>query len=117
MKVTNYEEFKQIIKNYEEITVDQIELAEEHLSIVGELDQACLYGRTVMQFMTGYGTCECVVCAPITGNCVNGCIFASKGCNCSDDPTYTDIGSASNPEELFLAIQNRITYLKTLLNG
>ena len=66
-----------------------------------------------MQTFTDFGTVYCILCKSVNSNCSN-CIYSFRDENphlqCIDI-IYKEISTATSAEELFNAIQKRISYL------
>lgn len=118
----NTEAFKNLIEKYE--SIDLVDIEEEW-------DEEYFNdGHSVMRELTGFGgCCSCSLCQAVgttrgglewktTCNCQN-CMYYLVNPNgeyppCVDD-TYEAIDNAETPKELCDAIQDRIKYMKEVL--
>lgn len=120
----NIEAFKNLIEKYESISLVNIKEGWDEFS---SEESAAYY---TLQNLTGFGSCNtCSLCEAVgttiggrdwktTCNCQN-CMYYLVNPNgecppCVDD-TYEAIDSAGSPEELYDAIQNRIKYMKQIV--
>ena len=115
-----------LIKEYKTITLEQLE---------GCFDEDHTHGSDVMESITGFGSVKtCSICEDAREKARNKgivvdnndyyckhCIYrqlfpdsGSRDLYCLDD-TYHDVSDARSPEELYTALQNRITLLEDLI--
>lgn len=109
----------ELIQHYKSLSLTELTYQWEKLS--EEWDTNDITGADVLGDITGFGsTGSCSLCKACNTDCEK-CIHSltikdpSEGFRCVTK-TYYDIESAKNPEELYTAIQHRITYLETLIN-
>ena len=108
---------KELIDKYQSITLEQLKSLWEN-----EVEQnpgCVIEGGWVLSLITGFGSCACVLCKAANQNC-SLCIHSySPNRNllempCTDE-LYCNMKDAKTPEELYGYIQNRIEYLKYLI--
>jgi hypothetical protein len=113
---TNKKHFKDLAKQYKQITQDHITIAEEMTSV--KEVQLESYGAVIAKKITGYGdTATCKLCA--TSLTCASCYWitkTSKGCNQSEnEETYMAICDAKNAQELLAAFKNRSEHMYMFL--
>lgn len=120
--MNNIKEFKELIEQYENLTLSEIE--EEWIED----------GQSTMYELTGFGGCySCSLCKAV-GNKACGpswnknpdcrchnCVYILRGTDfefppCVDE-TYENINYAESPQELYDAIQARIEFMKEILKS
>lgn len=104
----NIEAAKELLEKYKSITLEQLKQ---------EYKRYLLYkGKSVMFSITNFGTVFCVLCTS-AGDC-NNCIYSFRineqrpPCK---DTIYKEMENAVSAEELFGAIQKRISYLTHII--
>ena len=102
----NIEAAKELLEKYKSITLEQLEEYYENDPI--------LLGFDILNRITGFGnTTSCILCKAVDGECVN-CIYSfrigERLFPCLDK-IYNEMDRATSAEELFNAIQKRISYL------
>lgn len=109
--VSNLKEAKKLLEKYKSITLEQLEEAydEEYLTKTGNV---------ILNKITGFGeTSSCILCLAVNEVCEN-CIYSfrlqERHVPCLDK-TYDEICNAESAEQLFTAIQNRISYLNNVI--
>ena len=116
---TNIIEFKDLIKRYESITLE--ELTNPKLRLLGS--------RAIMNYLTGFGDYEtCTLCVKaeelsieVYGNIFatcNFCIWTTTDNFCyygKNEQTYSAIWEARNREKLFEAVKKRAEHMKKVL--
>ena len=73
----------------------------------------CIKGKQVMYNITDFGSIFCIICKSASRICSN-CIYSfrdEKSVFQCMDIIYREMSNASSAEELFNAIQKRISYL------
>lgn len=101
----NLKEAKELLEKYKSITLEQLE--QKYKRFPG------YRGKCIMFTLTNFGTTSCVLCKAANNMCCR-CIYSFR----SDvqrlpcmDIIYKEMEKASSAEELFSAIQKRISYL------
>ena len=102
----NMEAAKELLEKYKSITLEDLR------------SKFKLYkyrkGNSVLKSITGFGTGHCILCKSAHSICKN-CIYSFREVYEPDVPCadiiYNEMESASSAEELFNAIQKRISYL------
>ena len=109
--VNNLKEAKELLEKYKSITLEQLEEAydEEYLTKTGNV---------ILNKITGFGeTSSCILCLAVNEVCEN-CIYSfriqERSVPCLDK-VYNEIYNAMNAEDLFVAIQKRISYLTKVI--
>ena len=109
--VNNLKEAKELLEKYKSITLEQLEEAygDEFLFKMGD---------EVLNEITGFGeTNSCILCLAVNEICEN-CIYSfrlqEESVPCFDK-IYNEISNALNAEDLFAAIQKRISYLTNVI--
>jgi hypothetical protein len=97
---------KELLEKYKSITLKELqEKYKRHPS---------WDGKSVMNSITEFGTIYCPICAEVLNGCEN-CIYSFRVVNSWDIPCmdiiYKEMEKATSAEELFNAIQKRISYL------
>jgi len=111
----NASAFKALVKRYSEITIEEIEKAEESVPKRSRLFWT--YGDTIACYLTKYGSSDCTLCAAVSGP--SGCerchwtIKAGEGCGTHE--TYNNIGYAKDKHELLAAFKDRAKYMKQFI--
>lgn len=109
--VSNLKEAKELLEKYKSITLEQLEEAYK------ENPYAC--GEKVMCNITGFGKVDsCIICSAVNNRC-NRCIYSFRMKEAEDVPCldiiYNEMCDAKNSEELYSAIQKRISYLTHII--
>lgn len=104
MKPKNIVQFRNLVKKYETITLDEIEKAfNKHKT------------RTfAKQILTGFGRCKtCTLCKKVNNIC-NLCVYTTDfGClDKHNEETYDMINNAILPEQLLKAYRTRAKHLR-----
>ena len=101
----NLKEAKELLEKYKSITLEQLE--QKYKKFPG------YNGNLIMRTFTDFGTIYCILCKSVNGYC-SKCIYSFR----DEKPTpqcvdliYKEMESAESAEELFNAIQKRISYL------
>ena len=109
--VNNLKEAKELLEIYKSITLEQLEEAygDKFLFKMGD---------AVLNEITGFGrTNSCILCLAVNEVCEN-CIYSfrlqERNVPCLDK-IYNEICNAMNAEDLFAAIQKRISYLNNVI--
>lgn len=102
----NLKEAKKLLEKYKVITLERLkDIYKRHPSWIG---------KNVMKSITEFGTIYCPICAEASNECEN-CIYSFRILNSWDLPCmdiiYKEMSNATSAEELFSAIQKRISYL------
>lgn len=102
----NLKEAKELLEKYKSITLKQLEKYYEKDPILSGFD--------ILNKITGFGnTASCILCKAVNEGCVN-CIYSfridERSFPCIDK-IYIEMNRATSAEELFNAIQKRISYL------
>ena len=115
---------RKLLEKYQSITLDELTVIWLKL----ELDNEEIKGKDVLAEITGFGCMDtCMLCKEaktftndIESYC-NHCIYSIHGSPSMDmfclDNTYHAIADARNEKQLFNAIQNRIKYLKEIIDS
>lgn len=103
--MNNLKEAKELLEKYKSITLKQLEDA----YLNGDK------GHRILFKITGFGvTNYCMLCLSVNGIC-NDCIYSFRIESENDipcvDKIYNEMHRASSAEELFNALQKRISYL------
>lgn len=105
----NLKEAKELLKKYKSITLEQLEQKYKKYSISK--------GKFIMQTFTDFGTVHCILCESVNGVCSN-CIYSFRNekrvLQCMD-VIYKEMENATSAEELYNAIQKRISYLTHII--
>jgi hypothetical protein len=108
----NLKEAKELLEKYKSITLEQ--LMQEY-ELLTPKHFRFRKGNYVLERMTYFGTHHCIICKGAKGLCKN-CIYSFRieenkwDIPCMDI-IYKEMGDATSAEELFNAIQKRISYL------
>lgn len=108
---------KELIDKYQSITLEQLKNLWESET---EKNLECVInGGWVLSLITNFGSCACILCKASNQNC-SLCIHSySPNRNLLETPCtdelYCNMEEAHTPEELYEYIQNRIEYLKYLI--
>lgn len=109
---------KELIDKYQSITLEQLKNLWKNE--VEQNPECVIDGGWVLGLITGFGSCDCVLCKAVNQNC-SLCIhkhrpnWDKQGIPCVDG-LYYKMEKACTPEELYGYIQNRIEYLKYLMS-
>lgn len=109
-KIENLDAFRKLIRKYESLSLEQV----ESTWIKKDSD-----AQDTMEELTGFGSpSTCTLCKVVRKDC-DKCVYGTfgmlKGTPCIDG-TYDDIENADSPEELMIAIANRVSYMKDILD-
>lgn len=102
----NIEAAKELLEKYKSITLEQLtKVPKGHY---------CFGGGYVLRRITGFGSGYCILCTSVHSICKN-CIYSFReyyepNVPCRDI-IYKEIEKTKSAEELFNAIQKRISYL------
>lgn len=114
---SNIEAFKALIRVYESIDIVQLHDIWHEMSISRSIT---LRGANVMHRLTKFSTNGCMLCISAPhhhcGYCIYNIVTHSDCYAGSNAKTYDGIKNARTADELFGAIQDRIIYMKSLLN-
>jgi hypothetical protein len=103
----NIEAAKELLEKYKSITLEQL---------MKEQKNHCYFGKggIVLHRITGFGSGNCVLCKSVHSICKN-CIYSFREVYEPHVPCidviYKEIEKAKSAEELYNAIQKRISYL------
>ena len=111
---------KELIDKYQSITLEQLKSLWE--KEVEQNPEYVIDGGWVLSLITNFGSCACVLCKAADQTCSlwihnyrpNRPDWDKRGIPCVDD-LYHKMEYAETPEELYEYIQNRIEYLKYLI--
>ena len=101
----NLKAAKELLEKYKSITLEQLE--QKYKS------RPYYKGKLIMSVFTGFGTKYCILCQSVIGAC-SDCIYSfrsEKSIPQCKDIIYKEMENATSAEELFNAIQKRISYL------
>ena len=102
----NLKEAKELLKMYKDITLEQLK---DKFKLFSYLE-----GKDILNRITGFGSSTCILCRGAHCHCKN-CIYSFRIKNKGDthcmDIIYKEMENATSAEELFNAIQKRISYL------
>ena len=105
----NIEAAKKLLEKYKSITLEN--LKQKYKIFPG------YNGKRIMQTFTDFGTVFCIICKSANNVCSN-CIYSFRNENpvhqCMDI-IYKEMSNATSAEELFNAIQKRISYLTHII--
>lgn len=112
----NLKEFKELIKKYESITLEDINNA--NISEYDSNDSP--FGRFKAEELTGFSSLGCTLCVPIKVNC-SLCVWEGLDnnfpcCDGDNEPTYNNIYYAKDDEQLLKAFKERAKYMRKVLN-
>lgn len=105
----NLKAAKKLLEEYNSITLEQLKYLYKKFSIQR--------GETVMSSLTAFSTADCPICLAANNTCTR-CIYSFRldvqrpPCM---DIIYKEMENASSAEELFNAIQKRISYLSHVI--
>jgi hypothetical protein len=108
---------KELIDKYQSITLEQLKSLWENE--VEQNPECIITGGWVLSLITGFGSCACILCKAANQTCML-CIhkynpdWNLQGNPCMDG-LYCDMEESRTPEKLYGYIQNRIEYLKYLI--
>ena len=108
----NIEAAKELLEKYKSITLEQLT---QKYKIFALKYFHLKEGRQVMHSITRFGSSQCILCVGASSICKN-CIYSfrikesPREVPCVDI-IYKEIEEANSAEELFNAIQKRISYL------
>lgn len=101
----NLKEAKELLEKYKSITLEELEQKYKRFPHHN--------GKLIMQTFTDFGTVYCAICKSANNMCSN-CIYSFRNeipvLQCMDI-IYREMKNAMNAQELFAAIQKRISYL------
>lgn len=104
----NLKEAKELLEKYKSITLEELEQKYK----IFALKHFC-FGREIMRRITGFGSSSCILCIGVNSVCKN-CIYSFRNSQrevpCIDI-IYKEMEDATSAEELYNAIQKRISYL------
>ena len=96
---------KELLEKYKSITLEELEQKYKRFPYYN--------GKFIMQKFTDFGTAFCAICKSANNICSN-CIYPFRNeiptLQCMDI-IYKEMGNAMNAQDLFAAIQKRISYL------
>lgn len=101
----NLKEAKELLEKYKSITLEQLERQYKKYIFI--------LGKQVMHNITEFGTTHCIICRSANSICSN-CIYSfrdEKSALQCMDIIYKEMEKATSAEELYNAIQKRISYL------
>ena len=106
----NLKEAKELLEMYKSITLEQLTQKYKRFTLKHfHLKE----GRQVMRSITKFGSSHCILCIGASYICEN-CIYSFRNSQrevpCSDI-IYQEMEEAKSAEELYNAIQKRISYL------
>ena len=106
----NLKEAKELLERYKNITLEELEQKYKMFA----LKRFCFKeGKRVMHSITRFGSSHCMLCIGVNSDCSN-CIYSFRNeqpvLSCMDI-IYEEMENADSAEELFNAIQKRISYL------
>ena len=105
----NLKAAKKLLGDYKSITLEQLKCLYKEFSLKK--------GKTVMSDLTAFGTTDCLLCEAANNMC-HKCIYSfrldTQRLPCMDI-IYKEMENASSAEELFNAIQKRISYLSHII--
>lgn len=106
----NLKEAKELLEIYKSITLEQLK---DKFKLFPYLT-----GKGILKRITRFGSSDCILCRGAHCVCKN-CIYSFRIKNIWDTPCmdiiYKEIEEASEAEELFNAIQKRISYLTHII--
>ena len=108
---------EELINKYQSITLAQLKSLQK--SETEQNPECVIDGGWILGLITGFGSCACVLCKAANQTC-SLCIhkynpdWDQRGNPCIDG-LYYNMEEARTPEELYGYIQNRIEYLKYLI--
>ena len=105
----NIEAAKELLEKYKSITLEELE--QKYKS------RPYYKGKIIMSAITGFGTIYCILCQSVIGVCSN-CIYSfrnKKSIPQCKDIIYKEMEKATSAEELYNAIQKRISYLTHII--
>ena len=105
----NLKEAKELLEKYKSITLEQLE------AMYSKGDK----GHKILFKITGFGTTNsCMLCLSVNEIC-DDCIYSFRIYNENDvpclDKIYEEMSEATSAEELFNALQKRISYLTHII--
>lgn len=105
----NLKAAKKLLEEYKGVTLEQLKYLYKEFSLQR--------GKTVMSGLTDFGTTDCPICKAANNMCTR-CIYSFRldvqRLPCMDI-IYKEMEKASSAEELFNAIQKRISYLSHII--
>lgn len=105
----NIEAAKKLLEKYKSITLE--ELKQKYKKFSG------YKGKLIMSTFTSFGTVYCILCTSANGTCSN-CIYSfrnEKSALQCMDTIYKEMENATSAEELYNAIQKRISYMNHII--
>lgn len=104
--MNNLKEAKELLEKYKSITLEQLENYFKSYPF--------LKGKDILNRITNFGTIDCLICEGARCFCEN-CIYSFRIKNKWNTPCkdiiYREMAEATSAEELFNALQKRISYL------
>lgn len=108
--MNNLKEAKELLEKYKSITIEELE---QKYKIIASEHFHYKKGKRVMHSITRFGSSHCILCIGVNSNCPN-CIYSFRDktpyLSCIDI-IYKEMENATSAEELYNAIQKRISYL------
>lgn len=105
----NLKAAKKLLEEYNSITLEQLKYLYKEFSLQR--------GKTVMSGLTAFSTTDCPLCKAANNMCAR-CIYSFRldvqRLPCMDI-IYKEMENAASAEELFNAIQKRISYLSHII--
>lgn len=105
----NIEAAKELLEKYKSITLEELE--QKYKKFYG------YKGKLIMSTFTNFGTRFCILCT--SANCIcSNCIYSfrnEKSIPQCKDIIYKEMENAKSAEELYNAIQKRISYLNHVI--
>ena len=105
----NIEAAKELLEKYKSITLEQLKKEYKRYKHIN--------GKLVMYNITSFGSVFCIICKSASNSCSN-CIYSfidKKPARQCMDIIYKEMEKATSAEELFNAIQKRISYLTHII--
>ena len=110
----NIEAAKELLEKYKSITLEQLI---QKYKIFAPKRFHLMEGRSIMRSITGFGSPHCILCIGancICKNCIYSFRYSQREVPCRDI-IYKEMENATSAEELFNAIQKRISYLTHII--
>lgn len=105
----NIKAAKELLEKYKSITLEELEQKYKR--------RPYYKGKLIMSAFTGFGTIYCILCT--SANCIcSNCIYSfrnEKPIPQCKDIIYKEMENATSAEELFNALQKRISYLTHII--
>lgn len=105
----NLKAAKELLEKYKSITLEELE--QKYKKYPG------YKGKLIMSTFTSFGTIYCILCQSVIGVCSN-CIYSfrkKKSIPQCKDTIYKEMENATSAEELYNALQKRISYLTHII--